>query len=216
MSFSSQNWNYTMTEDEIRELMGFGGPREIVFAGQQWKIRDDCLSPLLIYAQSGIKAGPEGKGGDGLAALHQLFESCLVDFAAFSLAAYESKATLDEVQAVGRRIVELSCARGFWPSMRLLSYIIASLAEFDGMVLRSGGRGLAGLSAREACNLALAICLDGRDDESREEFFTDLNYEGSPDAEALAALRQMQAARKAAEEAAKEAGDGPGPGDHVG
>jgi len=39
----------------------------------------------------------------------------------------------------------------------------------------------------------------------REEFFIDLNYEGSPEAEALAALREYRAAQAAA---AEEAGDG--------
>jgi hypothetical protein len=46
----------------------------------------------------------------------------------------------------------------------------------------------------------LATCLEGRDADSREEFFIDLSYEGSPEAEALAALREYRAAQ--------EAGDG--------
>lgn len=191
-----------MTEDEIRELMGFGGPREVGFAGQQWKIHGDCLFPLLLYARAGLKSGPEGNEANGLAALHELLEGTLVDFAGFSTAAYLAKADLEDIQALGRRVVELSCARGFWPSMRLLGYIASSLDEFDGLSLRGSGRGIAGLSAREACNLALAICLDGRDEEARESFFEDLNYEGSPDAEALAMLREYQAQQKAAAEAA--------------
>ena len=82
-------------------------------------------------------------------------------------------------------MIELTCARGFWPAMRLLGFLAGSLEEIDGQLLRSSGRGIASFTAREACNLALAICLDGRDEESRQEFYDDLNYEGSPDAEAL-------------------------------
>jgi hypothetical protein len=68
---------------------------------------------------------------------------------------------------------------------------------------------VARLSAREACNLALAILLDGRDEEDRAIFLQDLNYEGNPDAEAMALVRQMQAARAAAEaQAAVEAARG--------
>lgn len=195
-----------MTEDEIRELMGYGGPREIEFAGQQWKIRDDILAPLLTYAKASLKSGMEGDETEGLAALHLLLEGCLVSFGEFSRAAYDAKADLEDIQDIGRRLVEVACARGFWPSMRLLGYIIGSMDEFDGLSLKATGRGIAHLSAREACNLAMAICLEGRDEEDRQTFFDDLNYEGSPDAEALVKLREYQAQQKALGEA--EVGEG--------
>jgi len=202
-----------VTEDEIRELAGYGGPLEAEFAGQRFRIRDDCLAALLTYATAGLKAEPDSDDDPtrALGALYLLLEQCLASFQAFSAAAQEAKADLDDIQAVARRVVELSCARGFWPSMRLLGFIASSLDEFDGMSLRGSGRGLTRLTAREACNLALAICLDGRDEESRQEFFDDLNYEGSPDAEALAAMRKW----KAEQEAAAEAASG-GDGDHLG
>ena len=188
-----------MTEDELRELAGHGGAAEVTFAGQQWKIAGDPLFALLRYALAGTSARPEGDdSGASLAALHQMMEGCLVDFAAFSEAALATKAGLEEVQAAARTVIELSCARGFWPALRLLGYLASSLEEIDGQLLRSTGRGLTSLTAREACNLALAICLDGRDEEARQEFFADLNYEGSPEAEALAALREYKAAQQEA------------------
>jgi hypothetical protein len=169
-----------VTEDELRELAGYPGPPEVTFAGQQWKVRSDPLAALLRYVLADIKAKPEEDAeSPALAAMHRLLEDCLVDFAAFSAAAFAAKVTFDDIQAVAKAVIEYTCARNFWPATR----------------------GLTSLTAREACNLALAVCLEGRDEESRQEFFIDLSYEGSPEAEALAALREYKAAQAAAAEA---------------
>lgn len=194
-----------MTEDELRELAGYPGPPEITFAGMQWKIRSDPLAALLRYVLADMKSKPEGDddGRKSLAAMHQLLEDCLVDFTAFSAAAFMAKVTFEDVQAAARALIEYTCARNFWPAMRLLGYLAGSLEEIDGTLLRTSARGLTSLTAREACNLVLATCLEGRDADSREEFFIDLSYEGSPEAEALAALREYRAAQQE-----QEAGDG--------
>jgi hypothetical protein len=90
------------------------------------------------------------------------------------------------------------------------------LNEFDGKALLRSGRGIAGLSAREACNLALAICLDGRDEEDRAFFLEDLNYEGNSEDEAMAMVRQMIAAKAEASAQAAEAEADGGSGDRLG
>lgn len=112
--------------------------------------------------------------------------------------AFGAKADIEQIVAVSHQAVEFYCARNYWPAMRLIGYVADSLEEMDGNLLRDGGRGLASLTAREACNLALAVCLDGRSEEDRDIFLEDLNYEGNPEAEALALVRQMQADSKAA------------------
>jgi hypothetical protein len=186
-----------VTEDELRELAGYAGPPEITFAGQQWKIRSDPLAALLRYVLADLQSKPEEEQeGVALAAMHRLLEDCLVDFAGFSAAAFTAKASFDDIQAVAKAVVEYTCARNFWPAMRLLGYLAGSLEEIDGGLLRTSARGLTSLTAREACNLALAICLEGRDEEARQEFFVDLSYEGSPEADALAALREYKASMK--------------------
>lgn len=183
-----------MTEDELRALKGYGGPPEITFAGQQWQIRKDGLAPLLRYA---LAPRDEDSTWASLDALYRLLEDCITDFGGFTHAAFAAKAELEEMQGVAEKLHEFYCARGFWPASRLIGTIAGRLDEIDGQLLRSSGIGLAGLSAREACNLALAICLEGRNEDGREDFFSDLEYEGSPDADALAMVRQMRADREA-------------------
>lgn len=187
-----------MTEDELRELRGYGGPPEIAFAGEQWKIRPDGLAALLRYT---LAPRDEDSEWAALNALYRLLEDCITDFAAFSHSAFSAKAEVAEMQAVAEKLFGFYCARDFWPASRLIGILAGRLDEIDGQLLRSSGRGVASLSAREACNLTLAICLDGRDEDSREEFFVDLEYEGNPDEEAMALVRQMQADRKAREAA---------------
>jgi hypothetical protein len=145
-----------------------------------------------------------------MSALYRLLEDCVIDFAGFSAAAFDAKAEVEEMQDLAKKLTEFYCARNFWPASRLIGYVAGSLDEMDGQMLRSSGRGLASLSAREACNLALAMCLEGRDEDGRQEFLIDLDYEGNPDAEALELVRQMKEARAAAAAAAEtaEAPDG--------
>jgi len=189
-----------MTEDELRELLGFSPVAEVHLQGTAHKIREDGLAALLRYARLATEAGPEGgPEGEALAATYRLLEDCMLDFPAFSAAALEGKADQDDVQATVRELIEFYCARKHWPAMRLIGYIAAHLEETDGQLIRDTGRGLAGLSAREACDLALAICLAGLSEEDRQIFYEDLEYEGNPEAEALAMVRQMQADKAARE-----------------
>ena len=68
-----------MTEDELRELRGYGGPPEIAFAGEQWKIRPDGLAALLRYT---LAPRDEDSEWAALNALHRLLEDCITDFPA--------------------------------------------------------------------------------------------------------------------------------------
>ena len=36
-----------MTEDELRELMGFGSDAKVTFAGRDWEITPEAFAPLL-------------------------------------------------------------------------------------------------------------------------------------------------------------------------
>jgi hypothetical protein len=202
-----------MTEDEIRELAGYGGPDELSFLGETYKIRKDGLAALLRYS---IASGqPPGEDQDqpysedraqtrAMAAMYGLLEECVTDFGSFAVAAFLSKAVADDIVQVSWQLIEHYCARNHWPAMRLIGHIAQGLEEFDGNFLRATGRGLTSMNAREACNLALAILLDGRNAEDRELFLEDLNYQGNPEAEALAMVRQMQRDKAAAAREAEE------------
>src|SRR6266487_1995434 len=194
-----------MTEDELRDLMGFGGPPQVDFADSKWEIRPECLAALIRFVRASTAARGEETTQKTrqaeMAALHHLLNDCITDFAGFSQAAFTSKAELDDLTPVVRQLVQFYCARPYWPAIRLLGYLAATLDEFDGDFLRRSGRGVASLSAREACNLTLAVCLDGRDEDNREAFYDDLNYEGSPEADALEMVRKMKAQQGTAAEA---------------
>lgn len=202
-------------EDSLREMLGYG-QRRITFMGREFTIQPDGLVPLLRYVMSisaqhdkpGHDVTDEERGNTALAAHYGLLEDCIEDFGAFSALALEAKATLEDVADAVTGLIGYYCARSHWAAQRLLAYIAQHLEEIDGQLIRAGGRGVTSLSAREACNLALAICLDGRDEEDRAIFLDDLNYEGNPEAEALALVRQMQAARASAEAQAAEAARG--------
>lgn len=184
-----------ITEQEMRELAGVPAEPEISFLGEPHKIREDGLAALLRYAGAGAD-------GDGMAAAHRLLEDCLIDFPAFAAAALEGKAEAEDIQAAVRQLTEFYCARKYWPAMRLIGYVADKLAEMDGQLIRASALGIASLSAREACNLALAVCLDGLSGDDRELFFEDLEYEGNPEADAMEKVRQMQADAAARAEAA--------------
>ena len=97
--------------------------------------------------------------------------------------------------------------------MRLLGWTAAHLPERDGAALMNG-RSLAGLSPRQACNLAfgdqpgvtaatVATLLAGHENpEDRDTFTEDLMFDGNPEADAMAAVREMQRVQQAQEEAA--------------
>lgn len=205
-----------MTEGELRELMGFGSIAKVTFADRDWEITPEAFGPLLRYIRTTLKSQAsterEHSRDIQLSALYGLLEGCVVDFHGFALVMFETKAGLEGLMEVTRQLVEFYCARPYWPALRLLTFLASSLDEFDGDFLRRSGRGIATLSAREACNLALAICLDGRSEEDRDAFYEDLNYEGSPEADAMEMVRRMKEAQaKPAQK--EEAGDG---GDRLG
>jgi hypothetical protein len=194
-----------LTERDLRELGGFPAGPEITFLGEAHPIREDGLAALLRYA----RASSEGdKEGGGLAAAHRLLEDCVTDFPRFAAAAMAGKAQDEDIQGAVRQLVEFYCVRKYWPAMRLIGYVALNLDEADGQMIRSTGRGLVGLSAREVCNMTLAKCLEGLPEDEREIFIEDLEYEGNPEAEALAMVRQMQAdkAAREAQDAERERG----------
>jgi hypothetical protein len=196
------------SEDGLRELAGFGGPAQLTFMGETFPVRSDALVPLLRFAGSGPgedTVTEEQVQNIALAAMYRLLEDCVQDFPRFENTAFTAKAGLDDIIAAVQHLVEFYCARTHWPARRLLGFIASNLDEFDGKALMHTGRGIAGLSAREACNLALAMCLDGRDEESRTTFLEDLNFQGNPEAEAQAMVRAMIKARAEASAAAAEA-----------
>lgn len=202
-----------MTEDELRELMGFGSEATVAFGGRDWEIKPEAFASLLGYIRTTLKSQKsterEFSRDTQLSALYGLLEGCITDFDGFAQAVFASKAGLEELMEVAKHLVEFYCARPYWPALRLLTFLANSLDEFDGDFLRRSGRGIATLSAREACNLALATCLDGRSEEDREAFYEDLNYEGSPEADAMEMVRKMREAQAQARASAEEAaGDG--------
>lgn len=206
-------------EDGMRDLAGYGGPHEVTFMGETFAIAADGLIPLLRFAGSGPgkeTATDEEARTVAMSAMYGLLEECLTDFPRFCETALSAKAGMDDVTAVMQRLVEFYCARSHWPARRLLAFMAGELNEFDGKALLRSGRGIAGLSAREACNLALAICLDGRDEEDRAFFLEDLNYEGNSEDEAMAMVRQMIAAKAEASAQAAEAEADGGSGDRLG
>ncbi len=200
-------------EDSLRELLGYGKP-EITFLHHTFTIRTDGLIPLLRYARAGT-GGPAHEVDEReaasatMAASHRLLEDCIEDFAGFTRRALAMKAQAEDISDAVSQLASYYCARSHWPGMRLIAYIAANLDDVDGQLIRAGGHGIAHLSAREACNLALAILLDGREEEDRTIFLDDLSYEGNPEGEAMALVRQMQADKaKAAAQAAEVAGGG--------
>jgi hypothetical protein len=189
-------------ESEIRSLLGYPEVTQLVFMGRKYKIKANGLVPLLRYAQSGQgreihQISEQEQSQIAMTAMYRLLEDCVTDFQAFGAEAFDGKAGMADVELMVRGLVEFYTCRKHWPAMRLMGYVRSNLEEMDGNLIKTSGRGVASLSAREACNLALALCLDGRDEEQREEFLVDLNYEGNADAEALALVRAMQAAREA-------------------
>ena len=187
-----------MREDELRELAGYPSAPEISFMGQAWAIREDGLPALIRFSLASRSDNPEE--GTPLAVVYRLLEDCITDFSEFAQAAFDAKAEMEDLTAAIHQLASWYCARNHWPALRLIGYVAENLQELDGKLIRAGGCGIAGLSAREACNVALAACLEGRDEEDREMFLMDLDYEGDPASEALAQLRQMQAARKEADD----------------
>lgn len=190
-------------ESEIRDWLGYGEP-VLPFMGEEFAIRDDGLIPLLRYART--TAAHPGDDDEAqqthMGSMHRLLDDCVMDFAGLQQHGFRQKAQMSDIVGSVNFLISFYCARKHWAAMRLIGYVAENFEELDGQLIRNTGQSLARLSAREACNLALAILLDGREEEDRIVFMEDLNYEGNPGAEALAMVRQMQADKRAREEAA--------------
>jgi hypothetical protein len=193
-----------MTEDELRELAGVPVRPEVVFLDTAYKIREDGLAPLLRFTRDSSD-NPNPEAGTPLPVIYRLLQDCLIDFGAFEAAALAGRADMGDLRPVINALISFYCGRSHWPAMRLIGFIAANLDELDGRLIRAGGRGVASLTAREACNLALAVCLDGRSEEDRQVFMSDLLYEADATLDALAQLREFQR-QKAEAEAAEAAG----------
>lgn len=191
-----------MRESEFRELAGY--PQALKFAGRDWAVREEAgLLALVRYTRAATRA--KGQPDEAarvavLGAAHHLIEDCVTDFPEFGEAAFTARPRDKDIIAVVTALFRFYCCRSHWSAMRLLAHVAENMGELDGKLLMAGGRGLAELSAREACNLALAMCLEGRNEEDRKYFLDDLEFEGDPEGEAMKAVRQMQADRKAREE----------------
>lgn len=189
-------------EDSLRNLFGPGcGP--LAFLGHDFALRPDGLIPLLRYARTVAEHPGDGEEARQAAygAMHRLLEDCVVNFVELEQVALLGKAQWEDITGAVNYLISSYCARSHWAGMRLVGFLAQNFEEVDGQLLRATGRSLASLSAREACNLSLAILLDGREEEDRVIFLEDLNFEGNPEAEALAMVRQMQADKRAAQEA---------------
>lgn len=135
-----------------------------------------------------------------MAAAHRVLEECLnpACWPDFQEAAIMGKVTGDQVFAVVQQIVEVHTARPWRTGMRLLSYATGNLAELDGTLLLTTGRGVGDLTPRQLCNLVLAQLLQGKDAEQRAEFLEDLYLDFDPEEEARAKVMQMIADKEAA------------------
>jgi hypothetical protein len=186
-----------VTEEEARALAGYSSEPVIPFCGRDWKIRDDGMFALLTYVSA------DGEKSNPMAIVHRLLEMTVTSFAEFGDHAQQVKAKQEDIAVAAEYLVEFYCARPKWPAVRLLRFLAANFDEIDGMHLKGGGAGLTSLSVREACNLALAILLEGRTKDDREIFLEDLSYDGDPEGDALALVRQMQREKAAAAEAGR-------------
>lgn len=207
-------------EEALRRLQAAAegtDPRpEITFLDARYAvITDGTLAPLLRYCAAGQlpareRARLESLGEPAkepgqqaiLAASYSLLEDCLADFSDFSAAAFAGKVAGDDVQQAVMRVIEVITARPAMAGLRLAHDATASFAELDGILLLAGGRGVAGMSAREVCNTVFARRLSEQDPELRAEWVEGLYLDYDPQSQALQMVRQMQADR-----AAREAGD---------
>ena len=177
-----------------------GGPElaggKVSFAGEDFELREDALAALITFVR--VPGEEAGDGGTPLAAIYDLLSRVITDFPRFERAAFSTRAEIGEVSDLVGPVVSWYCGRSHWPAYRLLGFLAHNLEEIDGQLIRAGHGGVVTLTAREACNVALAICLDGRSDDDRDAFLMDLNYEGDAAGDALARLREWQRDRKAA------------------
>lgn len=72
------------------------------------------------------------------------------------------------------------------------------MGELDGRLILNTGRGLEWLDARQACNVAVAVLLEGVDEAGREKFWQDLEVPLGPSAETVRMMEEYRQARQAA------------------
>jgi hypothetical protein len=209
-----------MGEREFHQLQadaaGVPCRRVVPLAGRWFALRKPRLPVLLRYlaasmprtdpAEAMVMGGAAAAEREEqhhqtvmFAAMHRLLEESIraSDWPGLQDTALASKAGTGPVLALVRAVVEEQTAWPYWPAVRLLGYLAGSLAERDGDMLREG-RSLAALTPRQACNRTYSVLLAQRQsEEDRDQFKDDLFFDGNPEADALAAVRAMQAARKA-------------------
>lgn len=182
-------------EESLRRLQGTaeGVPhsRVVPFLGGEYQAAEDATFALLQYAGSAAQQ-------EQMAATYVLLEHCLApQWGEFQEAALRGKASAGDIDVVVQRLVEIYVARPWRPGLRLLGYAAANLMELEGVLLNGTGRDLATLSVRQICNLVYAQLLAGKDKEQRDEFIEDLYLDFDPEAEAMAKVRAMIAAKEA-------------------
>lgn len=186
----------TLAEEDLRLLQaardGVAHERRVKFLGTWYTIKGTGLVALLRYA--GQRHDPTGTVA--MAHAHQIVEESVEDFAAFQEAAISGKARPDDITVVLRQIIEIFTARPWRAGLRLLGDAVQSLAELDGNLLRTTGRGVESLTPRQLCNIVYSLRLDGLDEEQRAEFIDDLYLDFDPDAEALKKVQAMIASKE--------------------
>ena len=192
----------TLTEEELRLLQadveGVPHLRVVTFLGRRYPVTGAALVAMLRYA-----VGSHGKGASeqfAMAAAHRVLQECLdpACWPDFQESAILGKARAEQVFDVVQQVVEIHTARPWRAGLRLLGYAAANLAELDGTLLATTGRGMGDLTPRQLCNLVLAQLLKGRDEEQRAEFLEDLYLDFDPEEEARSKVYQMIADREAA------------------
>jgi hypothetical protein len=195
---------------------GVASLRAIQFAGEWYRLRRPSLVPLLAYLAAAtprrdpaeaMVLSPEQAAAENsaqgralLAAMHQLLQAAVTrsDWPRFQEAAITLKADRDDIDEVVAAVIEEHTAWKYWPAVRLLGFLAANLEERDGDLIR-GGRSLADLTPRQACNWAYAVLLGSQHtDEDRDRFLEDLFWDGNPEADALAKVAEMTRARQEA------------------
>jgi hypothetical protein len=186
----------TLTEEELRFLQadveGVPHARAVTFLGAEYPVTGAGLVAMLRYAV-GSRSGHKDSQQFAMAAAHRVLEECLDPeyWADFQEAAIAGKARAEQVFDVVQQVVEVHTARPWRAGLRLLGYAAVNMAELDGTLLATTGRGMADLTPRQLCNLVLAQLLKGRDDEQRAEFLEDLYLDYDPEAEARMKVYQM-------------------------
>lgn len=201
----------TSPEEHLRRVQAgasFGRlPRSVPFLGRDFPVRDgELLAPLLAYIQAGreslsLPEGSQQRANRQMAAAYELLATCVEprQWPRFEQLALEGKAREEDIAAAIKALVSMLTGRADYVGSKLLTWVVANLGEVEGHLLLAAGRGLAGLTPRQACNLAYASITQGMDEEQREQFAEDLLAPEDPEQAALEKALAMIEARKKAE-----------------